>query len=123
MQEISVIEGLDSAIVRDQEKQRKGEYKKRQREENLQAESIANMEKNAELKARMDRVVQKVGKPLMARSTKKRIKKEVKEEKVDEDRIDLIRYLGEDMAQLSDQYKAMAAATGALSSSVMSNTQ
>jgi|LauGreDrversion4_2_1035121.scaffolds.fasta_scaffold193326_3 hypothetical protein len=29
MQEISVIEGLDSAIVRDQEKLRKGEYKKR----------------------------------------------------------------------------------------------
>ena len=66
------------------------------------AENLANMQKNAELKARMDRVVQKVGKPLMARSTKKRIKKEVKEETVDEDRIDLIRYLGEDMAQLSD---------------------
>ena len=42
----------------------------------------------------------------MGRSTKKRIKKEIKEEKVDEDRIDIIRYLGEDMAQLSDQYKA-----------------
>jgi hypothetical protein len=34
----------------------------------------------------------------MPRSTKKRIKKEVKEEKVDEDRLDVIRYLGEDMA-------------------------
>jgi hypothetical protein len=44
-------------MVKDQEKLRKGEYKKRQREENLQAESMANMEKNAELKARMDRVV------------------------------------------------------------------
>jgi hypothetical protein len=29
MQEIAVIEGLDSGIVRDQEKLRKGEYKKR----------------------------------------------------------------------------------------------
>jgi hypothetical protein len=102
MQEITAIEGLDSVIVRDQEKLRKGEYKKRLREENLQAEMQANMEKNAELKARMDRVVQKVGKPLMARSTKKRVKKEIKEEKVDEERLDIIRYLGEDMAQLTE---------------------
>jgi hypothetical protein len=57
MQELNVIEGLDQNIVKDQEKLRKGEYKKRQREENLQAEMMANMEKNAELKARMDRVV------------------------------------------------------------------
>lgn len=99
----------------------------------MQAESQANMEKNAELKARMDRVVQKVGKPLMARSTKKRIKKEVKEEKVDEDRLDVIRYLGEDMAQLSDQFKAQAtttisagagqAGTVTFASSLVSNTQ
>ena len=66
------------------------------------AETKANMEKNAELKARMDRVVQKVGKPLMPRSTKKRIKKEIKQEKIDEDRLDVIRYLGDDMALLSD---------------------
>ena len=57
MQELSAIEGLDQVMVRDQEKQRKGEYKKRLREENLHAEMQANMEKNAELKARMDRVV------------------------------------------------------------------
>ena len=38
----------------------------------------------------------------MARSTKKRVKKEVKEEKVDEDKLDVIRYLGEDMALISD---------------------
>ena len=57
MQEINVIEGLDQNLVKDQEKLRKGDYKKRQREENLQAEMMANMEKNAELKARMDRVV------------------------------------------------------------------
>ena len=84
------------------------------------------MQKNAELKARMDRVVQKVGKPLMARSTKKRIKKEVKEETVDEDRIDLIRYLGEDMAQLSDQFKATTslnlANTTQMGQSILSGT-
>ena len=44
-------------MVKDQEKLRKGEYKKRQREENLQAEMMANMQKNSELKERMDRVV------------------------------------------------------------------
>jgi hypothetical protein len=62
----------------------------------------------------------------MPRSTKKRIKKEVKEEKVDEDRLDVIRYLGEDMAQLSDQFKAASIAGGATSgtmaSSLVSNT-
>jgi hypothetical protein len=62
----------------------------------------------------------------MARSTKKRIKKEVKEETVDEDRIDLIRYLGEDMAILSDQFKPSAtlnpANTGHLASSILSGT-
>ena len=63
------------------------------------------MEKNAELKARMERVVQKVGKPTMQRSVKKRVTKEIKEVKVDEDRLDIIRYLGEDMVMLSDQMK------------------
>jgi hypothetical protein len=38
----------------------------------------------------------------MPRSTKKRVKKEVKEEKIDEEKLDVIRYLGEDMAMLSD---------------------
>lgn len=64
----------------------------------------------------------------MPRSTKKRVKKEVKEEKIDEEKLDVIRYLGEDMALLSDQFKAVAAATtvsgggsGNITSSLVSN--
>jgi uncharacterized protein (DUF4415 family) len=98
MREISHIEHLDAQEVSKEEKLAKAEYKKRQREENLQEEREANDRKNAELKARMDRVVSKVGKPMMPRSTKKRIKKEVVEIKIDEDKLDYIRYLGEDFA-------------------------
>jgi hypothetical protein len=57
------------------------------------------------MKARMDRVVQKVGKALMPRSTKKKIKKEVVVVKVDEDRLDFMRYLGDDMIDLVDEIK------------------
>jgi len=105
MTEIGVIEDLDPVEVKDQEQKRKTEYKKRKREEYVKEEAAANMEKNAELKARMERVVQKVGKPTMQRSIKKRVTKEIKEVKVDEDRLDIIRYLGEDMVMLSDEMK------------------
>jgi uncharacterized protein (DUF4415 family) len=98
MREISHIEQLDPQEVSKEEKTCKADYKKRQREENLQIEREQNDKKNAELKARMDRVVSKVGKPTMPRSTKKRIKKELVEVKIDEDKLDYIRYLGEDFA-------------------------
>lgn len=98
MQEIQHIEALDQVEVLKEEKARKHDYKSRVRQENQRAEAMQNEAKNAELKARMDRVVEKVGKPGMARSTKKRVRKEVKEVKVDEERMDFIRYLGEDMA-------------------------
>jgi hypothetical protein len=98
MQEIQHIEALDQVEVLKEEKARKHDYKSKLRAENQRLESMANEAKNAELKARMDRVVEKVGKPAMGRSTKKRVKKEVKEVKVDEERMDFIRYLGEDMA-------------------------
>lgn len=53
----------------------------------------------------MDRVVEKVGKAMMPRSTKKKIKKEVVVVKIDEDRLDFMRYLGEDMAEMADEIK------------------
>ncbi len=88
-----------------EEKHCKGEYKKKQREENIRIEQEQNEVQQANMKARMDRVVQKVGKALMPRSTKKKIKKEVVVVKVDEDRLDFMRYLGEDMAELADEIK------------------
>lgn len=68
-------------------------------------EEEESMAKNAEIKARMDRVAKKVGKAMMPRSTKKKLKKEVVVVKVDEDRLDFQRYLGEDMAEMVDEIK------------------
>lgn len=105
MREISHIEEEDLDVVNKQEKERKGVYKKLQLQQKQIVEERENMAKNAELKARMDRVVEKVGKAMMPRSTKKKIKKEVVVVKVDEDRLDFMRYLGEDMAELADEIK------------------
>jgi hypothetical protein len=85
LKEINHIDNLEPGEVIRGRENRKGEYKKLQREEHIRIESEQNEKKNAELKARMDRVVQKVGKPMMGRSVKKRIKKEVVEVKIDED--------------------------------------
>ena len=98
MSEIGHIENIDALEVNKEEKLRKGEYKKRQREEHLQIEKIQDEIKNAELRARMDRVVQKVGKPTMPRSTKKRLTKEEVVVKVDMMKEIHTRYLGEDFA-------------------------
>ena len=57
--------------------------------------------------------------PMMPRSTKKKIKKEVVVVKVDEDRLDFMRYLGEDMAEMADEIKEKnmaAVASGAQNS-------
>lgn len=101
LREIGHIENLDQAEVNREEKLRKAEFKKQQRDEMVRAEQEQNDRKNAELKARMDRVVSKIGKPTMPRSTKKRIKKEVVEVKIDEERLDQIRYLGEDFSMVA----------------------
>lgn len=105
MREISHIEDEDLDVVNKQEKERKGVYKKVQLQQKQIVEERENMAKNAELKARMDRVVEKVGKAMMPRSTKKKIKKEVVVVKIDEDRLDFMRYLGEDMAEMADEIK------------------
>jgi ATP-dependent Lon protease len=105
MREISHIEDQDLDVVNKQEKERKGVYKKVQLQQKQIVEERENMAKNAELKARMDRVVEKVGKAMMPRSTKKKIKKEVVVVKIDEDRLDFMRYLGEDMAEMADEIK------------------
>lgn len=98
MREIEYIEALDPQEVNAEERNCKVEFKKHQREEFVRVEQEQNEAKNRELRARMDRVVTKVGKPTVPRSTKKRIKKQVVEVKVDEDRVDFIKYLGEDFA-------------------------
>ena len=119
MREISHIEQEDLDLVNKQEKERKGSYKKEQLKQKLIVEERDNMAKNLELKARMDRVVEKVGKAMMPRSTKKKIKKEVVVVKVDEDRLDFMRYLGEDMAEMADEIKEKnmaAVASGAQNS-------
>lgn len=98
------IEVIDAVEVNKEEKLRKGEYKKRLREEVLQIGLVQDEIKNAELRARMDRVVQKVGKPMMARSTKKRLTKEEVVVKVDIMKEVHTRYLGEDYAAtMADQ--------------------
>lgn len=105
MREITHIEDVDLDVVTKQEKERKGIYKKVQLQQKQIVEERENIAKNAELKARMDRVVEKVGKAMMPRSTKKKIKKEVVVVKIDEDRLDFMRYLGEDMADMADEIK------------------
>ncbi len=105
MLEIQHIEKEDLDVVNKEEKLCKGEYKKKQREDNVRIEQEQNDAKQADMKARMDRVVQKVGKAMMPRSTKKKIKKEVVVVKVDEDRLDFMRYLGDDMVELVDEIK------------------
>jgi hypothetical protein len=53
------MEHLDEAEVNKEEKTLKGDYKKKQRETTLKREKELNDKKNADLKARMDRVYEK----------------------------------------------------------------
>lgn len=96
MVELAHIERLDQAEVLHEEKKCKADYKKKQMVDRLDAEREQNDRKKAELQARGKAVVSKVGKPTMPRSTKKGVKKEVVEFKIDEKRLEYIRYLGED---------------------------
>lgn len=59
-----------------------------------------NNKKNEELQKRMQRAYQKQGRQSMARSQKKRVKKEVLVVKEDQETLDRQRYLGE---MISDQ--------------------
>ena len=81
--------------VNKEEKNLKAEYKKKQREINQNREKDANEKKNNDLKERMDRVYQKMGRVAMPRSMKKKVKREKAEIKVDQDTLDQNRYLGE----------------------------
>ena len=95
MKEIHYIEELDESEVIREEKTLKGDYKKRQREENMNKEKEANEKKNKDLKERMKRVYEKLGRVAMPRSMKKKVKREKAEVKVDMDTLDQLRYLGE----------------------------
>ena len=89
---------MDSKEVYNEEKDCKAAFKTRQMKDKIKADQEQDDRRNGELRARMDRVVTKVGKTTMPRSIKKRIKKEVVEVKVDEGRVDYVRYLGADIA-------------------------
>ena len=95
MKEIKYIESIDEPEVNKEEKGLKGIYKKNQRETNQNKEAETNEKKNGELRARMDRVYQKVGRTAMPRSMKKKVKREKAEVKVDEHTLDKLRYLGQ----------------------------
>lgn len=66
-----------------QEKDRKGVYKKEQREKNTQLEKEMADKKKEELGKRMDRVYQRQGRQAMPRSEKRAVKREVKVVKID----------------------------------------
>lgn len=100
MKEIKYIEQIDENEVNKEEKGLKGIYKKEQREKNQKKEKEMNDKKNSELRARMDRVYQKLGRTAMPRSMKKKVKREKAEVKIDEHTLDRMRYLGQlDLAE------------------------
>lgn len=78
-----------------QEKERKGVYKREQREINTVLEKEMADKKKEELGKRMDRVYQRQGRQAMPRSEKRQVKREVKVVKIDQETLDRQRYLGE----------------------------
>jgi hypothetical protein len=94
MKEIKHIEDIDEAEVNKQERELKGHWKKDQREKNQKKEKEMTDKKNAELRARMDRVYERVGRTAMPRSMKKKVKREKQEVVIDEHTLDKLRYLG-----------------------------
>lgn len=95
MRNIDYMEKEDSVEVNKIEKNLKGDYKREQREKNANKEKEMINKKNSELKARMDRVYEKVGRVAMPRSMKKKVKREKAEVKIDEHTLDRLRYLGQ----------------------------
>lgn len=95
MKEIKNIEDEDENEVNREEKALKGEYKRAQREKNALIKVEQTEKKNAELRLRMERVYQKVGRQSMPRSMKKKVKREKAVVKIDEHTLDRLRYLGQ----------------------------
>lgn len=94
MREIDHIQQEDEGEVNRQEKEIKSTWKKEQREKNQTREEEMTNKKNAELRARMDRVYEKFGRQAMPRSMKKKVKREKQVEVIDEHTLDRMRYLG-----------------------------
>lgn len=92
---IEMINPASEKVVDVEERARKREHKELTREVNKARELEIVETKNKELKARMGRVYQKVGRQTMPRSQKKQVKREVREVKIDEETLDRQRYLGE----------------------------
>lgn len=88
MKALDNIFDIDPKEINVEERIRKGEHKKEQREKILAKEKDQQEKKNAELKARMDRVYQKLGRNAMPRSMKKKVKKEKTKVVENEDIID-----------------------------------
>lgn len=95
MKEIKHIEDEDDNEVTKEEKALKGEYKRAQREKNHVIKQEQTEKKNAELRLRMERVYQKMGRQAMPRSMKKKVKREKAVVKIDEHTLDRLRYLGQ----------------------------
>lgn len=97
MREIQYIEAVADGepAVTKEEKARKGEYKSKQRAINMDKERELAEKKKNEVNARMARAFKKIGKTAMARSQKKKVKREKQKEVVDEETEDRNRYLGE----------------------------
>lgn len=95
IKDIGYIESHDIDEVNKQEKELKGEYKKKNREIKSIEEREAQDKKKAELRARMERVYEKTGRTGMARSMKKKVKREKIVVAENQDLIDQRKYLGE----------------------------
>ena len=94
MKEMKHMEDIDESEVNKQERELKSHWKKEQREKNQKREKEMTDKKNAELRARMDRKYERVGRVAMPRSMKKKVKREKQEVIIDEHTLDKMRYLG-----------------------------
>ena len=83
MRDIKYLEQINEGEVNKEEKFLKGEWKKKQREENQKKEKELIKNKNEELNARRDRKFTKQGKTAMHRSVKKNVKREKQEVVID----------------------------------------
>lgn len=95
MEQIHFIERIDEAEVIREEKAAKQAYKREVRDQKQIEKQEQIDQKNAELKSRMKRVYEKVGRQAMPRSQKKSVKREVRVVKIDQETLDRQRYLGE----------------------------
>ena len=96
MKQLHYMEIIDEVAIRKEEKARKDLYKKDLRDQFTKKEQELIDKKNKDLQMRMERKYIKVGRTTMPRSQKKRVKREVRVVKIDQETLDRQRYLGEE---------------------------